>query len=212
MAARFVRTVLFASTLVSLGPAFAGAQQPMDSTNRELAAFVQADQLEAQAIAKAGGREEDWRAWVTASAPRREMVRQLIRTGGLLTAKDYANGALLLQHGDKAEDYLLAHVLATIAGFKGDRTGRFLSAVALDRYLINVGQPQAFGIQPTRDFTKMATECHSVTPNLAIVTDQIRKEYAYPMTAAEIQQSVKAHNDSLSRSSGGRLCVGNNEQ
>lgn len=212
MATNVVRAVLIASTVVSLGPAFAGAQQPMDSTNRELAAFVQADQREAQAIAKAGGREQDWRAWVSASAPRREMVRRLIRTGGLVTSEDYVNGALLLQHGDNAEDFLLGHVLATIAGFKGNRTGRFLSAVTLDRFLINVGQPQAFGIQPTRDFTKMAIECHSVTPNLAIITDQIRKEYAYPLTAGEIQQRVRAHNDSLSRSSGARLCVGNNEQ
>jgi hypothetical protein len=212
MATKFVRSVFLASALASLDPALASAQQPVDSTNRELAELIRADQLEAQALAKAGAREEDWRAWVTASAPRREMVRQLIRTGGLVTAKDYANGALLLQHGDKAEDYLLAHVLATIAGFKGDRTGRFLSAVTLDRYLINMGQPQAFGIQPTRDFTKMATECHSVTPNLLLLTEQIRKEYAYPLTAAEIQQRAKAHNDSLTHSSGGRLCVDKSEK
>ena len=208
MATHFVQRVLIVLTLASLGPAIARAQEPTDSTNRELASLVQADQLEARALVKAGGREQDLRAWVSAGAPRREIVRRLIRAGGLVTAEDYVNGALLLQHGDTPEDFLLAHVLATIAGFKGSGTGRWLSAAALDRYLLNVGQPQAFGIQPTRDFTKMATDCHSMTPNLAIITDQIRKEYGYPLTAAEIQRGNQAHNDSLSHHTPARPCEG----
>ena len=208
MATNFVRCVLIVFTLASLGPAFALAQEPTDTTNQELASLVQADQREAQALVKAGGREQDLRAWVSASAPRREMVRRLIRAGGLVTAKDYVNGALLLQHGDTPEDFLLAHVLATIAGFKGSGTGRWLSAAALDRYLSNVGQPQVFGIQAMRDFTKMATDCHSMTPNLAIITDQIRKEYGYPLTAAEIQRGNQAHNDSLFRHTPARSCEG----
>ena len=207
MATHFVQRVLIVLTLASLGPAIARAQEPTDSTNRELASLVQADQLEARTLVKAGGREQDLRAWVSAGAPRREMVRRLIRAGGLVTAKDYVNGALLLQHGDAPEDFLLAHVLAIIAGFKGSGTGRWLSAAALDRYLLNVGQPQAFGIQPTRDFTKMATACHSMTPNLAIITDQIRKEYT-PLTAAEIQRDNQAHNDSLSHHTPARPCEG----
>lgn len=208
MATNFMRCVLIVFTLASLGPAFALAQEPTDTTNQELASLVQADQREAQALVKAGGREQDLRAWVSAGAPRREMVRRLIRAGGLVTAKDYVNGALLLQHGDTPEDFLLAHVLATIAGFKGSRTGRWLSAAALDRYLLNVGQPQVFGIQAMRDFTKMATDCHSMTPNLAIISDQIRKEYGYPLTAAEIQRGNQAHNDSLFRHTPARSCEG----
>lgn len=198
MATTFARFLSIALTLVSLSAFSARAQQPADSTNRELAALVQKDQLEAQALVKAGGREADLRAWVSAGAPRRELVRRLIRTGGLVTADDYANGALLLQHGDNSEDFLLAHVLATIAGFKGSRTGRFLSAVALDRYLLNVGQPQAFGSQPTRDFEKLSTALYSMAPNVSIITDVMRREYAFPLTAAQIQQRNQAHNDSLS--------------
>jgi hypothetical protein len=208
MATNFVQGVLIVFTLASLGPVYARAQKPTDSTNRELASLVRADQLEAQALGKGGWREQDLRAWVSAAAPRREIVRRLIRAGGLVTAEDYVNGALLLQHGDTPEDFLLAHVLATIAGFKGNRTGRFLSAAALDRYLLNVEQPQVFGIQSTRDFTKDAKYCYSMTPNLAIITDQIRKEYAYPLTAAEIQRRNQAHNDSLSHHTPARSCEG----
>lgn len=208
MATNVVQCVLIVMTLASLGPAIARAQDRTDSTNRELASLVQADQLEARALVEAGGREQDLRAWVNAGAARREFVRRLIRAGGLATAEDYVNGALLLQHGDSPEDFLLAHVLATIAGFKGSRSGRLLSAAALDRYLLSVGQPQAFGIQPTRDFTKMATACHSMAPNLAIITDKIRKEYAYPLTAAEIQRRNQAHNDSLSHHTPARPCEG----
>ena len=101
----FVRTVLLALPLASLSVVSARAQQPADSTNRELAALVQQDQTEARALVKPGGREEDLRAWVIAGAPRREMVRRLIRSGGLMTAQDYANASLLLQHGDSPEDF-----------------------------------------------------------------------------------------------------------
>jgi hypothetical protein len=75
----------------------------------------------------------------------------------------------------------------------------FLSAVTLDRYVLNVNQPQVFGSQPTRDFTKAASALYSMAPNLAIISDLIRKEYAYSLTAVQIQNRNQAHNDSLSR-------------
>lgn len=196
---RLVRSIPVAFALASLGVSAAQAQQPVDSTNRELASLVKQDQSEARALATARTTEEEWRRWVAAGAPRRELVRQLIRSGGLVTAEDYANGALLLQHGETPEDFMLSHVLGTIAGFKGDRNGRFLSAVSLDRYLLNVGQPQVFGSQAMPDFARMASSPWSMTPNMAIISDQIRKEFAYPLTAAQIEQHNQAHNDSLAR-------------
>ncbi|HVS63941.1 MAG TPA: hypothetical protein VMT85_10625 [Thermoanaerobaculia bacterium] len=58
---------------------------------------------------------------------------------------------MILQHGDSAEDVLLAHILATAAGFQGHENGRWLSAAALDRYLHRTDQPQRFGTQYVKD-------------------------------------------------------------
>ena len=48
-------------------------------------------------------------------------------------------------HGFIAEDHLTAHILATIAAFKGDKRARWLSAATLDGYLRSTGKRQIFG-------------------------------------------------------------------
>jgi hypothetical protein len=74
-------------------------------------------------------------------------VKQIVSSGVALCAEDLSSGALVLQHGDKPEDFLLAHVLANAAVIKGDLEARWLSAAALDRYLQSIEKPQIFGTQ-----------------------------------------------------------------
>ncbi len=52
-----------------------------------------------------------------------------------------------LQHGDAADDYLLAHILAVEAIVKGDASSKWISAATLDRYLQAIGKSQIFGTQ-----------------------------------------------------------------
>jgi hypothetical protein len=59
-------------------------------------------------------------------------VRDLLARGALRTGADFRKAAFVFQHGDSADDYLLAHVLAT-----------------LDRYLQAIGRKQIFGTQYT---------------------------------------------------------------
>lgn len=78
---------------------------------------------------------------------RRQRAHQLLRQGVLQTGEDFHDAAFIFQHGDKPEDYLLAHVLAMVAVSKGDPRGRWIAAATLDRYLQAMGQPQVFGTQ-----------------------------------------------------------------
>jgi hypothetical protein len=44
----------------------------------------------------------------------------LLESGKLETAEDFHDAAFIYQHGQKPDDYLLAHVLAMVAVQKGD--------------------------------------------------------------------------------------------
>jgi hypothetical protein len=54
------------------------------------------------------------------------------------------------QHGTTADDYLLAHTLATIAVAKGRTSALWIVTATLDRYLGQIGQPQIYGTQTHR--------------------------------------------------------------
>lgn len=78
---------------------------------------------------------------------RREQVRSLLAAGQVITAQDFHDAAFIFQHGQSADDYLLAHILAVEAIVKGDDTSKWISAATLDRYLQSIGQKQVFGTQ-----------------------------------------------------------------
>lgn len=78
---------------------------------------------------------------------RRKRANQLLEQGVLKTGADFHDAAFIFQHGDKSDDYLLAHVLAMMAVNKGDPRGRWIAAATLDRYLQAIGQSQVFGTQ-----------------------------------------------------------------
>lgn len=74
-------------------------------------------------------------------------TRLLLQHGALVTALDYRFAAILFQHGQQPEDYLLAHVLAIRAIGLGDLSSQNLAAITLDRYLQSIGRGQIFGSQ-----------------------------------------------------------------
>jgi len=78
---------------------------------------------------------------------RRLRVRELIDQGGLNTGKDYSRAALVFQHGEDADDILMAHILAMTALGKGAADARWLAATTLDRLLQRLGQAHVFGTQ-----------------------------------------------------------------
>jgi len=91
----------------------------------------------------------DWAIVSPRDRARLSRVKELYLQKRLQTASDYYHGAMVLQHGDAPEDFLLAHefcVLAIIKG-KNDKETRLLAAGSEDRFLMNIGRPQRFGTQ-----------------------------------------------------------------
>ena len=84
---------------------------------------------------------------------RLKRVKEIFAANGVRTANDYYHSAMILQHGDDPEDFLLAHefCVVAIAAGKNDRETRWLAASAEDRFLMNIGRPQRFGTQFTSD-------------------------------------------------------------
>lgn len=82
---------------------------------------------------------------------RRAQIRALLSQGAILTAEDYHDAAFLFQHGEVADDYMLAHIFAIEAVLRGDASSKWIAASTLDRYLQIIGRPQVFGTQYNRD-------------------------------------------------------------
>ena len=117
---------------------------------------------------------EQWQEILVRDRARQARVMELVRAGELVTAEDYYHAAMVLQHGEGSEPILLAHILATVAGFKGHESGRWLSAAALDRYLHRIDQPQRLGTQYVRD---SADEPWGQGAYEDWLPDSIREEY-----------------------------------
>ena len=78
---------------------------------------------------------------------RRDRVMEIIEAGMLADLQDWDNAALLLQHGESADDFLLAHILSIPSGMEDTPFGKFMCAATLDRFLQNCSRPQIFTTQ-----------------------------------------------------------------
>lgn len=121
---------------------FCCAAMAADST--EIKQLYDADQADRKAA------NVDWTKVGQRDAARRVRLRVLIESGKVVTGKDYERAAVVYQHGEGADDILLAHVLAVTAIGKGNLEARWLAAASLDRLLQRLKQPQVFGTQYQR--------------------------------------------------------------
>lgn len=74
-------------------------------------------------------------------------IRRIAAADLLSTADDYAHAARILQHGNTADDYLKAQEFSLTAYELGREDMLRHSALAEDRYLVALGQPQKYGSQ-----------------------------------------------------------------
>lgn len=106
-----------------------------------------------------------------------ERAAALVRRGLLQSADDYYHAAMVFQHGTTSEDALTAHVLASVAGFKGHPWGRWLSAASLDLFLLSIGRDQVLGtIYGERDFARYDRR----------LSDAVRREYCVPPVEVQL--------------------------
>lgn len=132
------------------------------------------------------GKGIDWAVVGPRDAARRARVEILYRKNALLTGRDYYLAAMVLQHGDRPDDALLAHEFCVAAISKAEpgaswaADARWLAAAAEDRFLMRINRAQRFG---TQFFSKGPGEplrLHPVDPE---VTDGLRAAMAVPPLA-----------------------------
>jgi len=131
----------------------------------------------------------DWDVVNRTDADRRQETRRLLAAGTLHTGKDYEAASFVFQHGDSAQDYLLAHTLAMVAVSKGDSTAIWIAAATLDRYLQESGQKQIFGTQYLSDPKGNWTQ---EPYDRGLVSDALRHQLGVPTQATQAQQ-LKAY-------------------
>jgi hypothetical protein len=164
------RSLSIVLALVSvLTPVLLRAQQPPPSTP-SIHQLYEEDQKDREA------ENPDWGNVNVHDKQHRELVRKMLHAGVLKTGQDFEEAAFIFQHGDTAQDYMLAHILAMSAMAKGRTRARWIAAATLDRYLQSIKQPQVFGTQykwdgPSR---KDATQ---QPYDQGLVSDALRKEF-----------------------------------
>ena len=110
-------------------------------TNAEMTAIFEADQKDRMTPSI------DWAVVGAADRKRKARTQELLDSGALHSGDDFYHAAFLFQHGDGPNDYLKAHLLATIAAARGKPQAVWIAAATLDRYLQSIGKPQVLGTQ-----------------------------------------------------------------
>ncbi len=163
----------------------AAAQLLSLQENEELRRMHDEDQADRSA---ADPKVVDWAVVGTRDRTRRSRVMTLFAEGRLTTANDYYHAAMILQHGDIPEDFLLAHEFAVVAIIKGrnDRQTRWLSAAAEDRFLTKIGRPQRFATE----FSSQGDGPWRLNPVDPTVTDELRRLMgAHSLAEARMQEA-----------------------
>jgi len=192
---RWLLAALAAMTLFSASPR---AQTPeLENTvkpgDSEIHRMRVADQDDRRGFM--GKSKAEWDEVARRDAERRKRTMEIYHSGGLVTGGDYFDAALILQHGDKPDDYLLAHVLCVVAIDKGvGADARWLSAATLDRYLQSIQHKQIFGTQYDGDDKKGYT---SEPYDPALLIDAIRKALDVPVLEQQ-KKDLEKFNKSLS--------------
>lgn len=132
---------------VQIGP-FTGVATYRIARNRptdaEMTRLFEADQAARQTPMKI-----DWAVVGPQDEERRRRTQALLTADRLQSGDDFFHAAFVFQHGDKATDYLEAHLLAMVAVARGKAAATWIASATLDRYLMAIKQPQVVGTQYT---------------------------------------------------------------
>ncbi len=171
--------VLMVGLTIVLGSPEAASQseKPSSLVSQELEALFKADQADRNYESLS---PEQIKAAKARDGERTLRVREIVQKETLETVDAYIHAAAVLQHGVTADDFLVAHVLATVAGYQGSPVGKWLAAATLDRYLQFVGRAQLFGTQGSKELFSKAT-----------ISDTIRKLYCV-LPLSEQRQGVSS--------------------
>ena len=188
---RFLRFMV-ALAVVPVGTIlFVGAQQP-EKTPPSVQKLFEEDQKGREHAMS--GTAEQWASVRVRDAERRRLVREMLDSGALETGEDFKDASFIFQHGDRPQDYLLAHILAVAAISKGNASARWIAAATLDRYLQSINQPQVFGTQYHLIDPRASPRSSTQAPyEKNLLPDALRKDFCVP-SSIDQQRNVDALN------------------
>lgn len=125
----------------------------------------------------------DWAQVSRDDTERRRALLALIPKA--VSATDFANIALVFQHGDCIPHYMLANHFARL-GTSGSELARWLVAATLDRALMGIGRAQKYGTQYT---SIGSTECFALYVVDPSTTDEERLKFRVPILTEAIAQA-----------------------
>ena len=165
----------------------AQAQAPTVKDNEELVRLHQEDQADRS---PANAKDIDWAILGPRDKARLARVKALYTQNGLHTGADYYHAAMVLQHSEIPEDFLLAHEFCVVAISKGknDKDTRWLAAASEDRFLMNIGRPQRFATQYRADPVTAPFRLYKVDDG---VTDELRRALNVPSLAQAKAREVE---------------------
>jgi hypothetical protein len=135
-----------------------------------------------------GAKSIDWKIVGPRDVARIKRVKELYTQNQLKTGGDYYHAAMILQHSDIADDYLLAHELCVAAISKGDKRGKWLAAASEDRFLMTIARPQRFATQFRCDGPNCEFHLYKMDEG---VTDELRRVLDVPSLAEAKAREAK---------------------
>jgi hypothetical protein len=164
------------------------AQESADTSNAELREIFEQD----QAARSPGGNLSQ-----SDDEARIKRVLELIAAGEVSTPEDRFRAAVVLQHTPRTwcegkltsqgtDNYLLAHFLAREAFDNGVERAGWLSAAAIDRYLVSSGKPQKYGTQRSLNRETGKMELDPIDP---ATTDEERAALGVPPLKEILERS-----------------------
>jgi hypothetical protein len=163
-------------------------------SNPALRAMTNADQA-----ARSAG-PSDWKILSGEDHARRDKVKTMLAAGVIVTAEDFFNAALIMQHEDVADDYRIAYSLASISKTidpdstsftPAYKTAKWLTAAAWDRLMMSLNKPQWYGTQFTKPDAAAQWQFYQLDENA--VTDEERMALGV-MSKAQAQQKLAEMN------------------
>lgn len=143
--------------------------------NAELTRLYEADQSERM---PPDGKPIDWAVVAPRDEERRKQILSMFQGGAIATGNDFSHAAVIMQHGTKPEDYLMAHDFGIAALKRGKKDAAWIIAASEDRFLESIGRKQRYGTQLG---LPMETD--------GALTDDFRQVLGVPKLAESIEQA-----------------------
>lgn len=158
------------------------------AASQELQALAKADQDDRKDVTDfAKLPPERFKAILARDAERRTRVLALLQAGKVMTAEDLDAAALILQHGQTPDDFLLGHELAVVQSVLEGKPAQMI-ALSEDRFLERIGRKQRFGSQLRAGKDGKWYSNPLDAPSETAVTEALREDYFLP-TQTEVNKA-----------------------